>query len=151
MQDKTRPIASLGLVTLLGLLAAACGRDDYYIVYERTEVRGPERVSAGGGCALVLQRGGPFGGGSSGASGGSVDGDLLIEEGNQGEGYGVVISSQGEELARRYYDRPFLLSHDVDVFEVTTHAGKRIEFSYRGSSDCDLPEAQVAADAGTPR
>lgn len=151
MQEKTRPIALLGLVTLLGVLSAACGRDDYYIVYERTELRGTERVSTGGGCALVLQRDGPLVGGTSGASGGSVDGDLSIDEGNQGEGYRVVISSQGEELARRFYDRPFLLSHDVDVFEITTKAGKKIEFSYRGSSECDLPEAQVAADGGTAR
>jgi hypothetical protein len=148
MQNKTRPIASLGLVALL-FLAAACGRDDYYIVYEQTELRGTVRVSSGGGCALVLSRGGPLGGGSSSSSGGSVDGDIFIDEGNQGEGYRVVVSSQGEELARRYYDRAFLLSHDVDVFEVTTHAGKKIEFSYRGSSECDLPEAEVAADAGT--
>lgn len=149
MQDKTSQITLLGLVTFLGLLAAACGRDDYYIVYERTELRGTERVSTGGGCALVLQRGGPFGGGSSEASGGSSDGDLSIDEGNQGEGYQVVIMSQGQELARRNYDRAFLLSHEVDVFEVTTQAGKKFEFSYRGSSECDLPEATVAADAGT--
>jgi len=151
MQNKTNQITSLGLVTLLGLLSVACGRDDYYIVYEQTELRGTERVSAGGGCALVLQRGGPLGGGSSSVSGGSVDGDLFIDEGNQGDGYRVVVSSQGQELARRYYDRAFLLSHQVDVFEVTTNAGKKVEFSYRGSSECDLPEAKVAADGGTTR
>ncbi|MEY4509878.1 MAG: hypothetical protein RLZZ450_2000 [Pseudomonadota bacterium] len=155
MQDKTTGITALGLVAILaGTLGAACGRDDYYIVYERTELRGTERVSSGGGCTLVLQRGGPLSGTSSGTVSSGTDsssGDLSIDEGNLGEGYRVVVSSQGEELARRNYDRPFLLSHDVDIFEVTTHAGKRIEFLYRGSSDCDLPPPQLAADAGASR
>lgn len=150
MQDKTSRIPSLSLVALLAVLAAACGRDDYYIVYERTELRGTERVSTAGGCALVLQRGGPLGGASSTSGSGSVDGDLSVEEGNQGEGYQVVVRSQGQELARRNYDRAFLLSHDVDIFEVTTQAGKRIEFLYRGSSECDIPEAKLPVDAGAP-
>jgi hypothetical protein len=138
--------AGLGAVLLLAL-TGACGRDNYYIVYEHTELRGTERISAGGGCNLVLERG-LLGGGSSSGSLASVDGDLSVDEQNQPEGYRVVVSSEGEELVRRDYDRAFLLSHDVDVFEFTTHAGKHFEFMYRGSTDCDLPPPTNTADAG---
>jgi hypothetical protein len=149
MGRLTRQKTAIGLAAVLwGTLSSACGRDDYYIVFERVELRGTERVSAGAGCSLVLQRGGPFGGGTASDSLGSTDGDLVIDEGNHDDGYQVVVSSQGVELVRRNYDRAFLLSHDVDVFEVTTDAGKQFEFSYRGSTDCDLPSVDETSDAG---
>jgi hypothetical protein len=86
-----------------------------------------------------MQRDGILGGASSSSGIGSSSGDLTVEEGEQGDRYVVVVSSFGEELAHRAYDREFLKSRKVDRFEVTTKLGKRFEFSYQGSKSCETP------------
>jgi hypothetical protein len=134
------------------LLSGCTG--DLYIVFEKAELRGDERMSHGGGCVLVMERAGLFSSGTSSSSGGSggssgsTDGDLTVEEGEQHERYVVVVRSFGQELEHRSYGRDFLTSHKVDTFQVTTASGKRFEFSYRGSDECDPPSFEEP-DAGS--
>jgi hypothetical protein len=128
---------------LVASLACAwlTGCADLYVVFEQVELRDDARVPHGGGCALVLQRGGLFGSSSGVSSGGASAGenDLTVDEGERGDRYVVVVSSFGDELAYRSYDRAFLNSHKVDTFQVTTSRGKRFEFSYHGSRECESP------------
>jgi hypothetical protein len=117
------------------------GCSDLYIVSEHVELRGDVRVPSGGGCAQALHRRGLLGSGlgssDNGSSGGN--GDLMVSENDEGDRFVVVVNSAGEELAHRSYDRDFLTSHKVDTFQVTTNGGKRFEFSYHGSRECEFP------------
>jgi hypothetical protein len=124
-------------LVLWSALALGCANDDVYIKSEHVELRGSERIAAGGGCALAVD-GRPFGGSSGGSSGsGTGGGDLDITEQSGDDGYLVVVSSQGDELVRRMYPASFLRSGSIDRFEITTHGGRRFELAYRGATDCD--------------
>jgi len=133
--------------------ALLTGCADIYIVSETVELREDMRVPLGGGCSQVLH-GGLFASGGNAVSSGSAgrDNDLKVDEGERGDSYVVVVSSEDEVLEHRSYDRSFLLSHKVDTFQVTTARGRRFEFSYRGSRECDFsPPPASPADAGATR
>ncbi|HEX6241976.1 MAG TPA: hypothetical protein VFZ61_13800, partial [Polyangiales bacterium] len=93
--------ALAALSTTLG----ACGDGGVYIMTERYEIVDDERVYGGGGCALAFARDGSLSGG-----GGTSDGDFSYSQTRVGAEYVIVISSQGQELARREYSQEELLT-----------------------------------------
>jgi hypothetical protein len=154
---RTRPPPSMTAIALSASLACALltGCADLYIVSDRVELRGDQRVPSGGGCAQVMHGSGLFASGGASSSGGSIgpDNDLQVDEGDQRDRYVVEVSSMGELLEHRSYDESFLRSQKVDTFQVTTARGRRFEFSYRGSKECDFlppPDMPDAASATSP-
>ena len=125
-------------------LASAGCSDGVYVMFERYEVKDDERVPAGAGCMLVIDRG--LGGGRSQSSGGGTAdpaGDFGITERTRDDAFLVVVSSGGTELERRAYGEKFLSSGKRDEFSVTTQAGRHFELAYWGGDECDTSHLQA--------
>ena len=127
----------ISAVAALSTTLGACGDGGTYIMTERYELVDDERVYAGGGCALAFARDGSLSGG-----GGSSDGDFSHSQTRVGSAYVIVISSQGQELARREYSQKELLTGERDEFSVTTLGGRTYELSYWGGTECEAPDGE---------
>ena len=120
----------------------AVGCDSTYVMTEQYELlEDGGRKPAGAGCVLAFEGGRGGGGGSSGGFSGSND--LIVTERAGNDAFSVVVTSEGDELARRKYSEDWALSRKRDEFMVTTQAGRTFTFAYWGGPECDKPEQEA--------
>jgi hypothetical protein len=129
-RGRTRALAVVGLALLL----VACN-DPLFLMFEE-HLRTPEGEHlAGSGCESIGD--GTSGSGTAGPGALSYS---IEHEGHDGEGVRVVVrDGTGRVRALRAYNEDFLLSGEVDEFEIELDAQNTLRLRYWGGTTCEEP------------
>jgi hypothetical protein len=123
-------------------VSLSCSSGEQVVINQRMFLReGETLVPKGGGCHWMRLPS------SGGASSGSANGDISVQESAEGDAFVVRVFSGQQLLQFRSYDAAWLRSGQVDEFDVTTQSSALYLLRYWGGTCANLD----ASSPGTAR